>query len=41
MAVPSAVNLSPGDKPEAVFEIAGEIKTVRAYCNLHGLWKNS
>ena len=31
--------LSPGDKPEAIFEIDGEIKTVRAYCNLHGLWK--
>ena len=34
------VYLSPGDKPEAVFEIAGDIKTVRAYCNLHGLWKS-
>jgi len=32
--------LSPEDKPEAVFEIDGDIKTVRAYCNLHGLWKN-
>ena len=32
--------LSPGDKPEASFEIDGDIKSVRAYCNLHGLWKS-
>lgn len=32
--------LEPGQKPEAVFELAGE-KPVAAYeyCNLHGLWK--
>lgn len=32
--------LTPDDKPEAVFEVKedGPI-TVRAYCNLHGLWK--
>jgi superoxide reductase len=32
--------LSPGDKPEATFNIDGDIKCVRAYCNLHGLWKS-
>ncbi len=32
--------LSPGDKPESVFQIDGNIKCVRAYCNLHGLWKS-
>ena len=32
--------LSPGDKPEASFEIDEDIKSVRAYCNLHGLWKS-
>jgi superoxide reductase len=31
--------LNPGDKPEIVFQISGEIKA-RAYCNVHGLWKN-
>jgi superoxide reductase len=33
--------LSPGDEPVAVFACdcaCGEV-TVRAYCNLHGLWK--
>jgi len=29
----------PGDKPEALFKIDGEAVSVRAYCNLHGLWK--
>jgi len=33
------VNLQPGDKPEALFPIKPEKFTVRAYCNLHGLWK--
>ena len=33
------VFLAPGDVPEATFPIDGEVK-VRAYCNLHGLWKN-
>jgi superoxide reductase len=34
-------NLNPGDKPEAFFFRAkpGEV-TVRAYCNLHGLWES-
>jgi len=33
--------LSPGDKPEATFTLAGEAKEIcaREYCNLHGLWK--
>ena len=32
--------LAPKDKPSASFEIpqSDEIKRVRAYCNLHGLW---
>jgi len=30
--------LSPGDKPEAFFAVAGGQETVRAYCNIHGLW---
>ena len=34
--------LVPGDKPEAFFEIASHKGLiVRAYCNKHGLWKNS
>ncbi len=32
--------LSPGDAPEAVFCVDAAAVTVRAYCNLHGLWKN-
>jgi superoxide reductase len=31
--------LKPGDKPEAEFEVSGDV-TARAYCNLHGLWKS-
>ena len=31
--------LKPGDKPEAQFEVSS-ISAARAYCNLHGLWKN-
>lgn len=36
-------NLSPGEKPEAVFALAGDDKLIAAYeyCNLHGLWKAS
>ena len=37
--------LKPGDLPEAEFNCCGEKcecgGNVRAYCNLHGLWKNS
>jgi superoxide reductase len=32
--------LTPGEKPEALFKVEGEVDYVRAYCNLHGLWKN-
>jgi len=31
--------LLPGDKPEAEFYTREEILEVRAYCNVHGLWK--
>ncbi len=32
-------DLNPGDKPEAYFAIKPEeIKTVREFCNKHGLW---
>jgi len=38
------VYLRPGDAPEAEFPISEKEKRengiVRAYCNLHGLWKN-
>ena len=33
--------LKPGDIPEVVFPLRGEEYIVRAYCNLHGLWKTS
>ncbi|MCL2119833.1 MAG: desulfoferrodoxin [Planctomycetaceae bacterium] len=32
--------LKPGDEPKAEFCTNGGDYTVRAYCNLHGLWKN-
>ena len=31
--------LKPGQTPEAVFNCDCQNITVRAYCNLHGLWK--
>ena len=32
--------LKPDEKPEAVFDLAGEkLVAVYEYCNLHGLWK--
>jgi len=31
--------LNPGDDPEALFDVESGGKIVRAYCNLHGLWK--
>ncbi len=31
--------LSPGDAPEATFNIDAQAVTAREYCNLHGLWK--
>jgi len=30
--------LEPGMPPRAKFEIEGDIRQVRIYCNLHGLW---
>ncbi len=32
-------NLKPGDKPSARFACSAAKVEVRAYCNLHGLWK--
>ncbi len=32
--------LNPGDAPKAFFAIDAANVAVRAYCNLHGLWKN-
>lgn len=31
--------LNPGEAPEASFATTSANVTVRAYCNLHGLWK--
>lgn len=30
--------LKPGDAPEAIFCVAADKASARAYCNLHGLW---
>ena len=30
--------LGPDQKPEADFEIEGEVTLAREYCNVHGLW---
>lgn len=32
--------LRPGQKPEAEFPVTGSKIKVRAYCNMHGLWKS-
>jgi len=32
-------NFKPGDAPEAFFAVTSAAITVRAYCNLHGLWQ--
>ena len=32
-------SLDPGDAPEASFTTAADSFTVRAHCNLHGLWE--
>ena len=32
--------LNPGDAPEALFSIEADQITARAYCNIHGLWKD-
>lgn len=34
------VFLNPDDKPEVIFAIDADDVVVRAYCNLHGLWKS-
>lgn len=32
--------LAPGEKPQAEFSIPlSQVKEIREYCNLHGLWK--
>jgi superoxide reductase len=33
-------HLEPGDAPEALFPSASPDAIFRAYCNVHGLWKN-
>lgn len=33
--------LKPGDKPEVEFYTRAKIVEIRAYCNVHGLWKIS
>jgi superoxide reductase len=33
--------LKPGDKPEATFEVDGDVLYAREYCNIHGLWKSA
>ena len=32
-------SLTPGDAPEALFNVTGENLSAREYCNVHGLWK--
>ena len=32
--------LSPGDKPEARFDVKSEGIKAREYCTIHGLWKS-
>jgi len=32
--------LNPGDEPVAEFLLEAKHITARAYCNIHGLWKN-
>jgi len=31
--------LKPGDEPEVIFYTRKDLVQVRAYCNVHGLWK--
>lgn len=31
--------LNPGDQPVVEFNISGDNISVRAYCNIHGLWE--
>jgi superoxide reductase len=32
--------LKPGQEPKAEFQLTNEIKKIREYCNVHGLWEN-
>ena len=32
--------LKPGEAPQAVFAVAANSVSFRAYCNLHGLWRS-
>lgn len=32
--------LSPGDTPEATFEVNAQSLYAREYCNIHGLWRS-
>jgi superoxide reductase len=32
--------LKPGDAPEAIFNSDADSAYARAYCNLHGVWRN-
>jgi superoxide reductase len=32
--------LSPGDAPEAVFNLKANTVTAREHCNIHGLWRS-
>jgi superoxide reductase len=34
------VFLNPGEEPKAFFPVDAEFITARAYCNLHGLWRD-
>jgi len=34
-----AAFLSPGDAPEAVFDVKADKVTAREHCTVHGLWK--
>ena len=34
-------SLQPGDVPEAIFPVEADQLRVRAYCNLHGLWRSA
>lgn len=33
--------LDPGKKPEASFDVQGEVLGAREHCNKHGLWKSA
>jgi len=33
--------LNPGDAPEAIFTVKATSVIAKAYCNLHGNWKNN